>query len=153
MCGKETGSLVKAKIEGTELAVCENCGSFGQVLKKIETKPVIEKKYEEPAPIVKREIVETIVPDYPKIVRKIREDLGLNHEKFAAKISEKVSIVHKMETGHYTPDLKLAHKLERMFGVHLIEETADVQGPVAASANKEGSVMTLGDLIKKKTKQ
>ena len=152
LCGKNVDSLVKAKVEGTVLSVCENCGSFGQIIGRIGPPKQLnsnESRKEEHV-FVKKEIIEVVVPDYPQIIRKARETLGLDQENFAAKICERVSIVHKMETGHYVPDLKLAHKLEKMLGIHLIEVTSELHGVANSLNKKESSIMTLGDLMKKK---
>ncbi len=123
LCGS-TKNLVRAKIEGTELIVCQECAKFGTVLGPIKTKP--EKPKQEPVkqptkPSIEEEIL-IINPDYPAIIKKAREKLGLKQSEFAKLIKEKESVVHKLETGELEPSIKLAKKLEHVLKIKLIEQ-------------------------------
>jgi len=148
MCGKSSDSLVKAIVEDIELTVCSSCGSFGNVLKSVNASPEIKKSVERTQSSLR--IVEVIVPDCPNIIKKARENLKLDQKNFASKINEKISIVLKIETGSYTPNLKLAYKLEKLLGIHLVENTSEIQESYPISSPEESVGMTLGDMIKKK---
>jgi putative transcription factor len=143
MCGKE-GSLVAAIVEDVKMNVCSNCAKYGKVLKQaVEPRAVAPKKRLRPEP---EEIVEIIVPDFPKKIRKAREKLGIDQKKFGQKVSIKESIIHKMETGHFTPSIEIARKLEKILNISLITEYSEEKKKYS-SGESEG--FTIGDLIKK----
>jgi putative transcription factor len=154
MCGKD-GSLVKARIEGAELDVCDDCSRFGKVISR--PKPILTKKIPErhaAIPLPKRkELLETIVPDYASKIKNAREKLGLTQEEFSKKLSERESIMQKIESGHFTPSIEQARKLEKALNIHLIENFEDGEVPIAGQT-KKGDGFTLGDFIKtRKAKQ
>jgi putative transcription factor len=152
MCGKES-MLVKAKIEGTELELCEDCAKFGQVITKPEpiTRPVFETR---PVHTHKRkEMVMMIMPDYAGKIRNAREKTGLTQEQFAKRLNEKWSIMQKIESGQFKPSIDLARKLEKALGIELVEQY-DEGGEVPLAATKEkGAGFTLGDFVKDKRKK
>jgi len=125
LCGA-TKNLVRAKIEGTELIVCQECAKFGTILGPIKTKPEkVKKRKEEKKQIIKPSIEEEILiinPNYPTIIKKAREKLGLKQSELAKLIREKESVVHKLETGELEPSIKLAKKLEHILKIKLIEQ-------------------------------
>ena len=148
MCGKDSSSLVKAKVEGTDLRVCSNCSNFGNVV-RTEKATFVRKPFVQRDRPVKEIKNKEVVKNYSELIRNARNKSGLDQSKFADKISEKISILQKIEQGHFTPSLKLAHKLEKILNIKLIEEIED--SDVDFSAPKENSgAFTLGDLIKKK---
>ncbi|MFC1801167.1 multiprotein bridging factor aMBF1 [Nanoarchaeota archaeon] len=147
LCGKET-KLFKAEVEGTEMMVCKNCASFGQLKEPLE-KPAkkvhqfSKRERKEPA----LETAETIISDYAQKIRQAREKMGLSQEDFAKKINEKESLLHKMEVGSFEPSLVLAKKLEKLLGIKLIQKTEEKKIPLPKGSS-EG--FTIGDLMKSK---
>ena len=141
MCGKDE-KLFPALIEGVELNVCQNCASFGKILKK----PLILRKKEIPVqkPVQLIEKIQMIREDYSSIIRNKREKMGLKQEEFAKFLSEKESIIHKIESGSYIPSLEMARKIEKQLGVILIEEK-EVE-PQHLKEKKE--IYTIGDILK-----
>ena len=124
LCGA-TKNLVRAKIEGTELIVCQECAKFGTVLGPIKTKQEKAKKRKKEKQTIKPSTEEEILiinPNYPTIIKKAREKLGLKQSEFAKLIREKESVVHKLETGELEPSIKLAKKLEHILKIKLIEQ-------------------------------
>ena len=124
LCGA-TKNLVRAKIEGTELIVCQECAKFGTILGPIKTKQEKAKKRKKEKQTIKPSTEEEILiinPNYPTIIKKAREKLGLKQSEFAELIKEKESVVHKLETGELEPSIKLAKKLEHILKIKLIEQ-------------------------------
>lgn len=138
MCGKET-ELVTALIESAELKVCINCARFGNVLKK----PVIKEKIKSAKP--EKEIIESIIPDYNKVIKSARERLGLTQEDFAKKVNERESVIAQFESGHLKPTIIIARKLEKLLNINLVEEL-EITHNKTAGIKSEG--LTLGDIIK-----
>tara|TARA_Y100000310_G_scaffold239125_1_gene242683 strand:- start:617 stop:1063 length:447 start_codon:yes stop_codon:yes gene_type:complete len=143
LCGKE-GSLVVAKIEGTELNVCSSCGQHGKVIRTVQGIVVAPKQVvRESGP----EVMQLVVEDYGKRIRGKRDSLGLTQEKFSQQLNEKESVIQHLETGKGGLSLELARKLERKLGITLVEEYTDTKegGTVSKSQG-----LTIGDMIKVK---
>lgn len=139
LCGKEL-PLVRARIEGTEMDVCKDCASFGQIIAKPKPRFLPQKRVH-----VAPEIKEYVVDEFSDIIRRGREKLGLTQKEFALKLNEKESIIHNIETGHFHPSIPLAQKIEKFLKVKLIdkEETTEIK---QQQTKKEE--YTLGDYIK-----
>jgi len=144
MCGTET-NLVVATIEGTEMNVCNECGKFGKVIRRIQ------EPRQAPSPIMKKqpeeEKVERVVGGYGKQIKESREKKGLTQEEFAKKINEKVSLIHKIESEHQVPSISLAQKIGKFLGIVLIEQEKPQEGNFSKSTS---DALTIGDLIKLK---
>jgi putative transcription factor len=159
MCGKKTEDLVKAKIEGTLMHVCRQCGRFGKVLGEVAVKIKEDfktKRLQVPvSQTVEEELVEQVVSDFGLLIKKAREKLGMDHEEFAKYITEKESKISKMESGSFKPSLKIARKLERKLKIKLIEEVKE--GNISLEGIKKTKGMddhfTLGHFIKVKKKK
>jgi putative transcription factor len=148
LCGKETEESFKASIEGTEMNVCDACAKFGKVIARRapaakEMKPEKMRTATPSAP----EMVESIVPDFPKIVRDRREALSLNQEDFAKTLSIKESMLHKIETGDFTPSIALARKMEKVLRTKIVEVKEERQEHVIGRPGGNSPV-TIGDFIK-----
>lgn len=153
MCGKES-DLLKVKIEGTVLEVCERCGRFGEVMES-PVRPVERPVVPKPTyvPIRRREIIQMVTEDYARKIKQARERTGLTQEQFAGRLNEKESVIQKMESGQFTPSINLARKLERMLRIRLIEEYSEGGDvPIATEKTKDES-FTLGDFVKDKRKK
>ncbi|MBI2138394.1 TIGR00270 family protein [Candidatus Woesearchaeota archaeon] len=148
LCGKQ-GNLFRVHVEGSVLAACQNCSSFGKVIG-----PAIlrESAIGTPAPRLgagnpKEEVVLRIAPGFGAMVKKRREENGLSQEELAKKINEKLSVIHHIETEHIEMSIVLATKLEKYLHIALVEEEIE-GGQGIRFARTEG--MTLGDFIKVK---
>jgi len=97
----------------------------------------------------KEEAVETIVEGYALLIKNAREKMNLKQEEFAKKINEKVSVVQHLENASITPSIALARKLERFLGIRLVELEEYEFTP---GKKESGEVMTIGDVIKVKSK-
>ncbi len=144
MCGKETEDLFKARIEGTEMAVCRPCTKYGKVFASLKQKDAKAKKFSIPQPKEEKP-EETIVENFSQLLRKARENSQLTQEDFAKKINEKLSILQKMEAGLFLPSIDHARKLERLLGLKLITLSESTAIPQETAKSGE---LTLGDVIK-----
>ncbi len=137
MCGK-SGSLVKALIEGVDMAVCSNCSKYGQVKKPLALPPRKQPRPERPE--------FTVVENYQYLLRQAREVRKMTQEEFAAFLQEKEGVVAKWENGALKPSVDNARKLERRLGLSLVvQEGGDVS---VLSSGKKGAELTLGDFVK-----
>jgi putative transcription factor len=156
MCGKGQETLVKAKIEGTVLELCEGCAKFGEI---IHTPEVRVKDFAPRKPIVvpkRRELLQVITDDYGQKIRTARERMGLKQEEFAKRLNEKESIMQKIEAGQFQPSIETARKLERLLKIQLVEEYSESEGgevPMAAPKKSGDAGFTMADFIKDKRKK
>ncbi|MFT4303276.1 MAG: multiprotein bridging factor aMBF1 [Candidatus Woesearchaeota archaeon] len=156
MCGKnlDNSLVVKARVEGTVLNVCENCAKYGQILSKTIPEKVISKPIlNDASSVVNNDSEEVVVDNFSEIIKKSRELKGITQEEFAKKINEKESLIHKIETGHITPNFKLAKKIEQFLNIKLLEEIkfSEYKDFSKKSVSNE---LTIGDVIKiKKVKK
>lgn len=88
---------------------------------------------------------EELGDDFPAKIRRAREARGWKQADLGAKINERVSVIAKLESGTLTPGDALVKKLERELGIKLKEHVQ----PVAMKKQAPGTVLTLGDLIKR----
>lgn len=143
ICGKKD-VLVRAEIEGAILEVCQGCARYGKILSRppeLKRSPAPQRRVREP------EDGEAVAADAGDMIRKKREKLGLTQEQLGVKVAEKESIIQKIETGAMAIPIVMARKFEKQLSLHLVEEA----GPAMVSMSKTpGSIMTIGDLIKKK---
>ena len=142
LCGSKEATLI-ASVEGARLNLCIKCGSYGKVIGKIMLPEHTQK--EMPKPPQDKELTESIVPDYSRLIKEKREALKLTQEDFAKHISEKLSLVHKIETGHIEPSMPLARKMEKFLKIRLVEEIRENGEKPAGS--KSGA-LTIGDILK-----
>jgi len=141
LCGKEV-QLFSAIVEGSSLTVCEKCGSYGKILKKIAPHaPARPKKTVAEAP----EMIDVLVSDFSSKIKAARNELGLTQEEFANKIAEKASILQKIESGHFEPSIPRAKKLEKVLKIKLVETIEDT--PVKVAKGKS-TALTIGDMLK-----
>ncbi|MFW6230996.1 MAG: multiprotein bridging factor aMBF1 [Nanoarchaeota archaeon] len=158
MCGKETDSLRKARIEGIEMQVCASCVRYGEPVKteKQRNKEISSKFRKKRAYRVKEmESEDMIVDDYAQRIRTARQKKQLVQKAVAVKLAEKESVIHAIETGKHEPDMDLARRLERLLGITLIEKASQASPEDGLNdllkQQKKGksssSALTLGDVI------
>lgn len=167
MCGKETEDLSVALIEGSELEVCSDCESFGEVLHE-EGDDAGSSTGSSSAGGTSRASTSTssggggggggggrrdpfeemgaLASDYPERVREARENMDLTQEDLADRLNEKQSLIRKIERGDMRPDEEVRGKLESTLEVSLTEEVS------ADDWESEGSGggYTLGDIVERK---
>ncbi len=156
ICGKEREFLLLTETEGTKLLACQNCSSYGKVIKKVVepkkgtdlTATITDLNTERPRRS-SNEPTNELVQNYAEVISKARQKSGLTQSKFAAKIYEKESIVHRIEKGKMHPNESTAKKIENLFKVKLFEEIKLVAAPTAKKTND----LTLADMIKDKRKK
>jgi len=159
MCGKKTEDLVRAKIEGTLMHVCRQCGRFGKVLGEVTVKVKEDLKTEKihipVSQTIEEEIVEQVVSDFDLRIKKARQKLGMDQEDFAKYVTEKESKISKMESGSFKPSLATARKLERKLKIKLIEQVKEEKVSIGGKAKTKGidDHFTLGHFIKVKKKK
>ena len=147
MCGREHSTLMRAKIEGAILDVCDSCAMKGTIVdipgmagirNAMTTRPEREIKI----------VVDEVVSGFGKIIRDARTKKEWDVKKLAEVLHAKESLMHKIENEKIKPDMELAHKIEHALHVHIIQK-----GDSGEDAKEAGSVkgaMTLGDFIKAK---
>ncbi len=140
LCGKGA-PLIRANIEGTELEVCQECGSFGKITSMRRHAPAPRAHISAP----ELEINETIDQNFAAIIHGEREKRKLTQEDFAKLLNEKESMIHKIETGILEPSIPLARKLEKALRIKLVQSVKEaiVENKYAGQAK-----MTIGDIIK-----
>lgn len=141
LCGKKFEKLLRAKIEETELNVCNDCGKFGKIIRGAEKEKVILPKKK----ITIEEVEERIVSDFADKIRKAREKRDMKQEEFAKLLNEKESVVQKWEGENLKPKIETARRLERVLRIYLVEKAGE--GKVEELKETKGAVMTLGDMI------
>lgn len=177
MCGKDGVKLVKARVEGTLLKVCEQCASFGTRVEEPRPKPSSSGGGEggsgrpsgasgasggpggpspgasRPPPrkdVLDRTAEKTLREDYGQVIRRAREERDMSQEDLGKKLAEKVSVIKELEGQKMTPPDDLVRKLERTLDIELMEEIE----PVAVSkGSTESTGITLGDLIKRESEK
>jgi putative transcription factor len=133
LCGSK--ATRKAKVEGTVLAVCDDCVRFGEEVKEVEYRKAVK--------IPQMEGLDTVlVKDFHKTIRRARENKKLTQEELAKKLSEKVSVIKRMEEG-WQPSDKLIDKVERFFNIKLREETTEL----TLKKKTRSQRMTIGDVV------
>ena len=138
ICGKETGKLNKAMVEGSLVEVCDKCVKFGELLSKPASYKTIVRKIE------LKEPEEEIISDYGKLVAKARWGKGLTREEFAKRISEKESTIRRIEDEQMEPDEKLIKKIENFLSIQLTQHYKE-EGRL--KGKKKKSELTLGDIV------
>jgi putative transcription factor len=169
MCGTETASPNRVKIEGAELDVCDSCTEFGTEV-KTEESTTQSTKYSTGSSGSSsssststggsssssrssrgREMfddVDELAQDYDERIRSAREAAGLSQEDLAKQLNEKASLIRKLEHGDTLPSDDVQSKLERALDIDLTaaagEEDTEWEG---GSATGE---YTLGDVVERK---
>lgn len=145
LCGNETTSLTKVKIEGAEVKTCESCAQMGEEVNTGTSKP--RKKKTESKSRTRGRDTDTLAPDYGDRVRDAREEEKLSLAEVSDDLNEKESVIRKVENQDLKPEKSLASKLSRKFGVDLYvnPEVSNVDDSTSDSRSA-----TLGDVAEVK---
>jgi putative transcription factor len=145
LCGNETTSLTKVKIEGAEVKTCDSCAQMGEEVNTGTSKP--RKKKTESKSRTRGRDTDTLAPDYGDRVRDAREEEKLSLAEVSDDLNEKESVIRKVENQDLKPEKSLASKLSRKFGVDLYvnPEVSNVDDSTSDSRSA-----TLGDVAEVK---
>jgi putative transcription factor len=114
LCGKESNSLKKVKIEGATLKACDSCAEMGEEVSTSSKKSRKKSKTRK-----KRSSKNVLVNDYGERIKSARESEQLSLAEVADDLNEKESLIAKIEKQDLKPDKPLADKLSKKFGVTL----------------------------------
>ena len=144
LCGKDTDSLKKAKIEGATLKVCDSCAEMGETVK---TQSKTRKKKKKKRTKRKKRDTKTLASDYGERVKNARENEKLSISEVSDDLNEKESVIKKIENQDLKPDKSLAGKLAKKFGIELYvnPEVSDVD-----TDSGDTRSATLGDVAEVK---
>ncbi|WEL23986.1 multiprotein bridging factor aMBF1 [Candidatus Nanohalovita haloferacivicina] len=145
LCGEETDSTTKTKIEGAVLQVCDSCAEMGEKVKTKSKKKKRKKKKKSRRRRKRNE--EVLINDYGKKVKEARESKQLSIMELADDLNEKESLLKKIEQQELKPEKSLAQKLEKKFNLELytIPEAWDQETDSGDSRSA-----TLGDVAEVK---
>ena len=118
ICGSENATK-KAKIEGSELVVCDRCCASGKPLSEAERHEFHRKESHVKEQESRTQELSELKDNYGEIIRRAREAKGMTIEEFASSLSENASWLRKIEQGKLKPDAKLISKLEKNLGIKL----------------------------------
>ncbi len=118
ICGRETTNSTKIVLDGSHLAVCEDCSSYG---KPEPTRPSFQRTQTAAVPRKRiLEIEDDIAPGFGKLIRHAREQRGWTIDELGKKVFEKASFLHRIEAESVKPYYKLTKKLESALGIKII---------------------------------
>lgn len=176
MCGTETASPNRVKIEGAELDVCDECTDFGTEIKTDSGSSSTSTKYSTSSSGSsnsggsssrsaggtssgstsggggrRRDMydeMDEIAPDYDERIRDARESASLTQEELAKQLNEKASLIRKLERGDTLPSDDIQQKLERSLDISLTT-SGGVDETEWESGSSSGGY-TLGDVVERK---
>lgn len=157
ICGKPISDNPKrTKIDGSVMAVCDECAKFGRIQKAPPT-PKFQKKSKNKKNNAKQikkprreEPQDELIENYNDIIRNKRESQNLTREQLGRKLNEKVSVINRIEAGKMVPDIKLIKKIEKALDVKLLETYNN--DDLSQFIGKSDSELKLGSIVKIKRK-
>lgn len=136
LCGEETDSTEKVKIEGATLNVCESCSDMGET---VESKSTNQKRRKTSDPRTRK----VLVDDYGSRIKKAREEEGISIKELSDELNEKSSLISKLEKQELKPENSLAEKLSDRLGVDLY---TNPEVTSYSQDDPDDSKATLGDV-------
>ncbi|WP_121823487.1 multiprotein bridging factor aMBF1 [Halostella salina] len=173
MCGAETSSPKKVKVEGAELDVCSDCADFGTEVKTQSTSGDTSTKYSTSSDGSSSsssasggtsttsstgggsrsrsdmfDDMDELAQDYDDRIRNAREDRGLSQADLANELNEKASLIRKLERGETLPSDDVQAALEGHLDIDLSGSGGgeDTEWEGGSSTGE----YTLGDVVKRK---
>ncbi|WP_135363525.1 multiprotein bridging factor aMBF1 [Halosimplex halophilum] len=171
MCGSETSSPNRVKVEGAELDVCDECTDFGTEVKQ-QSSSSASTKYSTSSSDSSSssggsssgsssssggssrrrqdmfDEMDELAQDYDEIVRSARESAGMSQEDLARKLNEKASLIRKIERGDTLPSDEVQRKLESALDVDL--SAGGTTDESEWSGGDSTGEYTLGDVVERK---
>lgn len=144
LCGKDTDSLTKTKIEGAKLKVCDSCSDMGEEVSTPSKNVKKSKSKSRSSSSSKKRDTKTLANDYGERVKEAREHKQLSIQELSDELDEKASLLKKIEQEQLKPEKSLAGKLEKKFDIELY-----VNPEVSDYDDRDGSddrKATLGDV-------
>jgi len=168
MCGTETASPNRVKIEGAELDVCDECTDFGTEVTTDEPESTTSTKYStgssgssssssgsstSPSGGSGRrrdmfDDMEELAQDYDDRIRNARESAGLSQADLANQLNEKASLIRKLEHGDTLPSDDVQRELERALDIDLTAGGGDEE--TEWESDSATGEYTLGDMVERK---
>ncbi len=172
MCGTETASPNRVKIEGAELKVCDECAEFGTEV-QTDSGGSTSAKYSTGSSDDSSgtagsttgtstsggsggssrrhdmyDEIDELAQDYDDRLRSAREAANLSREELADQLNEKASLIGKLERGDTLPSDEVQRELERALDIDLTAggETDETEWE---SETASGGY-TLGDVVERK---
>ena len=141
MCGNETATPHRVRVEGSVLLLCDNCSRFGEILDPpvadlgagrlpSRSGSVVDQRLAHQAQRrIERDLFQELpelelAPDWPKRIRQAREKLNWTPEDLAKRLNEKKSIVLKLEAGGFHPSDATVRKVEHLLRIRLRADLA-----------------------------
>jgi len=125
MCGLHSRRLMKCKIEGAMLNVCQECGELGE--RVIEPRPerFVRRQPVEIKPYVGRESGEEaqLEPEYAERIREGLQKRNLTAEMFAKLVQVRVPYFKRIVRGEAKPDKEASRKIEFGLRIRIIQQT------------------------------
>ena len=171
MCGTETASPNRVKIEGAELKVCDECAEFGTEV-QTDSDGSTSTKYSTGSSdgssgtagsttgastsggsggSGRRDMydeIDELAQDYDDRLRSAREAANLSRAELADQLNEKASLIGKLERGDTLPSDEVQRELERALEIDLTAggETDETEWESETSTGG----YTLGDVVERK---
>jgi putative transcription factor len=139
LCGQETDSTTKIKLEGAQLQVCSSCSDMGESVSTSKKRKSSNRKTSS-TPRESR----VLVKDYGQKVKNARESEDMTQAELADLMNEKESRISKIEGERLKPDEKLGKKLKKHLGVELY--TNPEVSNVKQKGGTDSRSATLGDV-------
>ncbi|MHB9286258.1 multiprotein bridging factor aMBF1 [Halobacteriales archaeon Cl-PHB] len=173
MCGTETASPNRVKIEGAELDVCDECTDFGTEVKTQETSSTSTKYSTSSSGSSSSgssssgssrstggasgggsrgddmfDDIDELAQDYDERLRDARESAGLSQEDLAKQLNLKASLIRKLEHGDTLPSDDVQRKLENELDIELSAGASG--GDQEWDGGSSSGEYTLGDVVERK---
>ncbi len=147
LCGAQSLSGYKVRVEGTILNACAECAKGKSVVSDVRVKATVAPKKPATAPKPSFEVEEglELVEGFGDLVRHARERMGLTQDELGKTVNEPHSVIHRIEMGKFEPSAGLARQLERRLKVRLMSAHSAAED--AKPKAEESKRMTLGDMI------
>lgn len=151
LCGHQDAPYT-TNVEGSTMQLCEQCRSFGTVVKKQSPTPLVSKKA---VPVQKNiasspdrpVLLQEIVAEYGQRIKRAREKNTWTQEELAKKMNIKASLLHTIEAGKFELNISLARQFEKILRITLVEQQEQKKIDLPRS---EGDSFTIGDFMKKR---
>ncbi|MEF8821450.1 MAG: multiprotein bridging factor aMBF1 [Halovenus sp.] len=175
MCGTETSSPNRIKVEGAELDVCDSCTEFGTKLETSDSSGSTSTKYSTSSSSGSSssssssgntgtstsssgggggrrqdmfDDIDELAQDFDEQIRQARESAGLSQEDLAKDLNEKASLIQKLEQGKMLPTDEMQEKLERSLDIDLTAGGSTDE--TEWESDSDAGEYTLGDVVERK---
>ena len=174
MCGTETSSPNRIKVEGAELDVCDNCTEFGTKVETSDSSSSSSTKYSTSSSSGSSsssssststgtstsssggggrrqdmfDDIDELAQDFDERIRQAREKAGLSQEDLAKDLNEKASLIQKLEQGKMLPTDEMQEKLERSLDIDLTAGGSTDE--TEWESDSDAGEYTLGDVVERK---